>query len=184
MNGKIVALAVLVSVAATGVAQAQGRRADRQDDKNAMRTLGIGLGVVAADQLLRGRVGDALLAGAASAYAGKKYEDARKAQREETGDRWDRRRDDRWDRRDDDRRWDRRDDDARWDRRDDDRRDDDRWDGRRDDGWRAPERRRTDRLDLTGPSCVHRLRDCDRCRHGEPVRGGRDRRGGRRERCD
>lgn len=53
-----------------------------------MRNLGLGLGAAALDSAKNGRVGDALALGAGAAYAGKKYEDARKAQRDD--DRWDR----------------------------------------------------------------------------------------------
>lgn len=182
MNGKIITAVLAMAAVAwsAGPAQAQRGRTDRQTDKNTMRTLGIGLGAVALDQLLKGRAGDALLAGAAAAYAGKKYEDARRAQNEES--RWGRRgsgpsgRDNAWDR--DGRRdsgWDRRDNDRdRRDHCDDDRRHDrDRRD--RDDDWRGPGDWRSDRpsnrRDLTGPSCRHGLRECDTCRHGEPVRG-------------
>lgn len=59
----------------------------RQSDKNNMRNLGIGLGAVAAYEVLKGNTTAGVLLGAGAAYAGKKYEDARKAQSQDN--RWD-----------------------------------------------------------------------------------------------
>jgi hypothetical protein len=53
----------------------------RQKDKNLMRNLGIGLGGVAVHKAVTGKPKEALVYGAAAAYAGKKYEDRRKEQR-------------------------------------------------------------------------------------------------------
>lgn len=79
-----IALAGLALLTITGSSWAQGERPTaRQDDKNLMRNLGTGLGAAALDALIRGRRGDALLLGAGAALSGKKYEDARKAQRDE-----------------------------------------------------------------------------------------------------
>lgn len=52
----------------------------RQKDKNDMRNLGIGLGALAVHKSIKGDPKTALLLGAGAAYAGKKYEDQRKAQ--------------------------------------------------------------------------------------------------------
>ena len=52
-----------------------------QEDKNLMRNLGILLGAVAVDNALKGKHNNALLFGVGAAYAGKKYEDQRKAQK-------------------------------------------------------------------------------------------------------
>lgn len=52
----------------------------QQTDKNLMRNLGIGIGAVAAHKAIKGKGTEALLYGGAAAYAGKKYEDQRKAQ--------------------------------------------------------------------------------------------------------
>lgn len=78
-----VGLVALLLAGLTGPGLAQTPRQSREDDKNQMKTLGAGLAVSALDALSRGRGGDALLLGAGAAYAGKKYEDARKAQRDE-----------------------------------------------------------------------------------------------------
>lgn len=83
-TGFLVALAVLGAAATPSLAQS--RRA-RQEEKNLMRNVGIGLGVVATHELLQGRTDRALVLGAGAAYAGKKYEDTRKAQRDECDDR-------------------------------------------------------------------------------------------------
>lgn len=74
-----------------------GRSTDRrQGDKNNMRTLGIVLGAAAAYSVLKGKTEQAAILGAGAAYAGKKYEDARKAQsRENDRDDWNYRRNDR-----------------------------------------------------------------------------------------
>ena len=60
-----------------------GQSGSRQGDKNNMRNIGIGTGAAAAYELLHGRGTHALILGAGAAYAGKKYEDARKAQNRE-----------------------------------------------------------------------------------------------------
>ena len=73
-------VALALGAAAAGPVAAQS---DRQKDKNTMRNLGIGLGAAAAHQVLKGKTTNALILGAGAAYAGKKYEDARKAQRKE-----------------------------------------------------------------------------------------------------
>ena len=71
------ALSLLTLVPATGsLAQTAG-----QKDKNLMRNLGIGLGGVAVHKAIKGKHNEAILYGAAAAYAGKKYEDRRKQQR-------------------------------------------------------------------------------------------------------
>ena len=56
----------------------------RQKDKNNMRNLGLGLGALAVHKSLKGDPKTALLLGAGAAYAGKKYEDQRKAQSRES----------------------------------------------------------------------------------------------------
>ena len=56
----------------------------RQKDKNNMRNLGLGLGALAIHKSLRGDPKTALLLGAGAAYAGKRYEDDRKAQSRES----------------------------------------------------------------------------------------------------
>ena len=68
--------AVMASIAAAPAAA----QSSRQKDKNNMRNLGIGLGAAAAHQALKGKGTNALVLGAGAAYAGKKYEDSRKAQ--------------------------------------------------------------------------------------------------------
>ena len=60
-----------------GAALAQSTR---QKDKNDMRNLGIGLGALAIHKSIKGDPKTALLLGAGAVYAGKKYEDQRKAQ--------------------------------------------------------------------------------------------------------
>jgi hypothetical protein len=89
MNGKTmtaaaVAAAFMSSLMASSAAMAQ----DRQKDKNNMRNLGIGLGAAAAHQALKGKTTNALILGAGAAYSGKKYEDARKAQRKQSRQRY------------------------------------------------------------------------------------------------
>jgi|GEM_PF-2355717 Copper amine oxidase N-terminal domain. len=69
-------------MAGTALAQSE-----RQKDKNTTRSLGIGLGAAAVLQALRGQGTSAVLLGAGAAYAGKKYEDARKAQAKENRNR-------------------------------------------------------------------------------------------------
>ena len=77
------AMALASAVAVPGMAQTK-----RQKDKNNMRNLGIGLGAAAAHQALKGKTKNALILGAGAAYAGKKYEDARKAQSKENSRRY------------------------------------------------------------------------------------------------
>ena len=74
------ALGLMASLTAAAPAMAQS---DRQKDKNTMRNLGIGLGAVAVHEVVKGRNTNAIIAGAGALYAGKKYEDARKAQAKE-----------------------------------------------------------------------------------------------------
>jgi len=62
-------------------------QSDRQKDKNNMRNLGAGLGGAALYELLQGKGTNALILGAGAAYAGKKYDDQRKAQEKENRDR-------------------------------------------------------------------------------------------------
>jgi hypothetical protein len=57
-----------------------GTGGSRQKDKNNMRNIGTGLGAAAAYELLKGQGTKALILGAGAAYAGKKYEDQRKAE--------------------------------------------------------------------------------------------------------
>jgi hypothetical protein len=68
-----------------------GKGGGHQGEKNAMRNLGIGLGAAAAYEAITGKGTNALILGAGAAYAGKKYEDARKAQSQENAWRDDRR---------------------------------------------------------------------------------------------
>lgn len=56
----------------------------RQKDKNLMRNLGVGAGAAAVYEGVRGHTTNALVLGAGAALAGKKYEDARKAQSKES----------------------------------------------------------------------------------------------------
>jgi len=53
---------------------------DRQKDKNNMRNLGLAAGAGAIYEAAHGKTVNALALGAGAAYAGKKYEDERKAQ--------------------------------------------------------------------------------------------------------
>jgi hypothetical protein len=115
MNLRIT-ITTAILLATTLPALAQGR--SRQEDKNLMRNLGLGLGAAAVSEYRKGNTNKAALLGAGALLAGKKYEDQRRAQNwEDDRDRWSRA--DRWDR-------------DRFDRRDDDR--DDRYsrNGRRD----------------------------------------------------
>jgi hypothetical protein len=80
-----VALAMAGALAGPVAAQTE-----RQNDHNPMRTVGTGLGAAAAYELLRGNLGGALVLGAGAAYAGKKYEDSRKAQSREEARRYSR----------------------------------------------------------------------------------------------
>lgn len=68
--------ALLLVPAGASVAQDK-----RQNDKNLMRNLGVGLGALAVDKAIKGKHKDAALLGIGAAYAGKKYEDQRKAQK-------------------------------------------------------------------------------------------------------
>ena len=77
------ALLLTVGAVAPSLAQTKKEKA-RQDDKNLMRNLGTGLGAIAVERALKGKTNDALIAGAAAAYAGKKYEDDRKKQARES----------------------------------------------------------------------------------------------------
>jgi hypothetical protein len=83
---KIIAavLSATFLVAAPFAAFAQSDKdKDRQKNKNDMRNLGAGLGGAALYSLLKGRGTEALILGGGAAYAGKKMEDARKAQEKE-----------------------------------------------------------------------------------------------------
>ncbi len=103
MTIKHITLTGVALLGLVGTGWAQDRRdLTRNQDKTVMGTLGAGLGAAALSSLVHGRVGDALVLGAGAAYSGKKYEDARKAQRDEDRDGW-RDRDDRYDRRGNDR---------------------------------------------------------------------------------
>jgi len=73
-------LSALLAGAVAGPAAAQN---SRQKDKNLMRNLGIGLGAAAVHQGVKGKTTNAVVLGAGALYAGKKYEDSRKAQRRE-----------------------------------------------------------------------------------------------------
>ena len=73
----------LAAAMAAMVAGPVAAQSDRQNDKNTNRSVGIGLGAGAVVEALRGRGTRALILGAGAAYAGKKYEDARKAQRKD-----------------------------------------------------------------------------------------------------
>ena len=85
MNTKPILLTGLALIGLLGTSWAQsGRPTTRQDDKNAMRNLGSGLGAAALNSARNGRIGDAIVLGAGAALAGKKYEDARKAQSDES----------------------------------------------------------------------------------------------------
>jgi hypothetical protein len=126
MNLRTIATVAILATL-TVPALAQGR--SRQEDKNLMRNLGLGLGAAAVNEYRKGNTNKAALLGAGALLAGKKYEDQRRAQSwDDDRDRWSRA--DRWDRDRFDRR--RNDDDcddrySRNDRRD---RDDDRGRGR------------------------------------------------------
>ena len=64
-----------------GASFGQSSAKARQKDKNNMRNLGLGLGALAVHKTLKGDTKTGLLLGAGAAYAGKKYEDQRKAQK-------------------------------------------------------------------------------------------------------
>jgi hypothetical protein len=127
MNIRVM-LTVAILTATTLPALAQDRR---QEDKNLMRNLGLGLGVAALNEARKGNSNKAVLLGAGALYAGKKYEDQRRNQNwDDDRGRWSRA--DRWDRdrfdnrrdnddcRDRDRFDNRRGNRGRWDRDDDD----------------------------------------------------------------
>lgn len=78
-----IAMVMTASTLAIGVASPVMAQGNRQKDKNNMRNLGIGLGALAAHQAIKGKGTNAVIAGAGALYAGKKYEDARKAQSRE-----------------------------------------------------------------------------------------------------
>lgn len=59
-------------------------QADRQKDKNLMRNIAIGAAAGAVYEGIKGRKTSAIVLGAGALYAGKKYEDARKAQTRES----------------------------------------------------------------------------------------------------
>ncbi len=81
--------AVLAGAPVAALAQNDQEKA-RQKEKNDMRNLGTGLGAAALFSLLKGNGTQALILGGGAAYAGKKMEDARKAQAEEQRRREDR----------------------------------------------------------------------------------------------
>lgn len=82
------AVAFAGGIAVPTVASAQtSKEKARQKDKNLMRNLGIGAGAAAVYEGVNGRTTNALVLGAGAALAGKKYEDARKAQTRESGTR-------------------------------------------------------------------------------------------------
>ena len=61
-------------------AAAQTNEGGRQKDKNLMRNLGLGAAAGAVYEATKGHTTNAVVLGAGAAIAGKKYEDARKAQ--------------------------------------------------------------------------------------------------------
>jgi hypothetical protein len=89
MNMKTTAASVAALMMAGGIAAgpaaAQG---GRQNDKNLMRNLGIAAAAGAVHQAVTGKTTNALILGAGAVYAGKKYEDARKAQARESSRRY------------------------------------------------------------------------------------------------
>ena len=88
MNAILAAgLSLVMAAIAAAPAVAQGAR---QKDKNNMRNLGTALGAAAIYKGVKGDPKTALILGAGAAYAGKKYEDARKAQRKENTRRYSR----------------------------------------------------------------------------------------------
>jgi hypothetical protein len=66
--------------AAAPAAMAQTSPEARQKDKNLMRNLGLGAAAGAVHEAVKGRTTNAVVLGAGAALAGKKYEDARRAQ--------------------------------------------------------------------------------------------------------
>jgi hypothetical protein len=90
MNCRTWLVAATVAALSTS-ALAQGRGDRRQEDKNLMRNLGLGLGVAALNEARKGNTKNAVLLGAGAVYAGKKYEDQRRAQNwDDDRDRWSR----------------------------------------------------------------------------------------------
>jgi hypothetical protein len=90
MTAALTTLAVLAAAVCgpLNVANAQStQQKSRQNDKNNMRNLGIGLGAGAVHQAVTGKTTNALILGAGAAYSAKKYEDARKAQARESASR-------------------------------------------------------------------------------------------------
>ena len=85
--GAVAAIAVL-GAATLAPATAWAQNGGRQRDKNLMRNLGIGLGAGAVYEAYKGRKTEAVLLGGGAAYAGKKYEDARKTQSRDNGNRY------------------------------------------------------------------------------------------------
>ncbi len=79
----LTAWSAALAVAAV-VAGPVGAQSDRQKEKNTSRNVGIGLGAAALQQAIKGKGTRALILGAGAAYAGKKYEDSRKAQSQES----------------------------------------------------------------------------------------------------
>ena len=77
--------AVLVAaLAAPFVGASAALAQNRQNDKNNMRNIGIAAGAGAGYELLKGHGTKALILGAGAAYAGKKYEDQRKAENKDS----------------------------------------------------------------------------------------------------
>lgn len=79
---KLIGATIALSILAGSVVPAFAQTS-RQKDKNTMRNVGIAAGAAAAYEAIRGHGTNALVLGAGAAYAGKKYEDARKAQAKE-----------------------------------------------------------------------------------------------------
>jgi hypothetical protein len=77
---KISSIALALCAILLGSQSASLAQSKRQKDKNDMRNLGIGLGALAVHKSIKGDPKTALLLGAGAVYAGKKYEDQRKAQ--------------------------------------------------------------------------------------------------------
>jgi hypothetical protein len=83
MNARGIAALAIAATVVGSIAGPAAAQSKRQKDKNLMRNLGIGLGAAAAHQAVKGKTTNAIVLGAGAAYAGKKYEDARKAQAKE-----------------------------------------------------------------------------------------------------
>lgn len=79
-SGAILAAAIAAPLVGSTAAWAQ----NRQNDKNNMRNIGIAAGAGAGYELLKGHGTKALILGAGAAYAGKKYEDQRKAENKDS----------------------------------------------------------------------------------------------------